>query len=238
MKTFFFTLFFALSVTLFSTSYNAFAGTTKLDIKSELSEAEIRQVEGREFVVRTKDVPGSAWPEITYYALINAPALEAVGLFAAYDIQKDYTPNLLKSTPVKHVSPTDVQTEYELQIPFPLSNAKYIHGAKIFKHADDYEVEWYMVESSSSEDVRGSAYFQNDNGKTLLRYRTYVKPKSIFGSFVKKVMFKDVEKSIIAICSFIERTVKENPTLSSKYSEFITRALRGEFVYQTIIDKK
>ena len=95
-----------------------------------------------------------------------------------------------------------------------------------------------MVESSSSEDVHGGAYFQNYNGKTLLRYRTYVKPKSIFGSFVKKFMFKDVEKSIVAIRTFIERTVKENSALSSKYSEFITRALRGEFVYQTIIDKK
>ena len=238
MKTFFFTHFFILSVTLFSTSYNAFAGTTKLDIRSELSDAEIRQLEGREFIVRTKDIPGSAWPEITYYALINATPLESVGLFAAYDIQKDYTPNLLKSTPVKHVSPTDVQTEYELHIPFPLSNARYIHGARIFKHADDYEVQWYMVESSSSEDVHGGAYFQNYNGKTLLRYRTYVKPKSIFGSFVKKFMFKDVEKSIVAIRTFIERTVKENSALSSKYSEFITRALRGEFVYQTIIDKK
>ena len=238
MKTFFFTCFFVTTVTLFSTSYQAFAGAVKQDIKSELSEAEMKELMDRKFVIRTKEVPGSPWPEITYYALINASPLESIGLFAAYDIQKEYTPNILKSTPVKHVSPTDVHTEYELHIPFPLSNAHYVHGARIFKHESDYEIEWYMVESSSSEDVHGGAYFQNANGKTLLRYRTYVKPKSIFGSLVKKMMLKDVEKSIVAIRDFIEKTVKDNSALSSKYSEFITRALRGEFVYQTIIDKK
>lgn len=200
--------------------------------------SEQEELKARSFVVKTKEVPGSPWPEITYYALVKATPLEAIALFAAYDIQKDYVPNIIKSTPVKHVSPTDVQTEYELRIPFPLPNARYIHGAKIFKYEKDYETKWYMVESSSSEDVSGSAYFQDDNGSTLLRYRSYVKPKSMFGSLVKKMMLKDVEESIVAIRLFIEKTVRENPSLSSKYSEFITRALRGEFVYQTIILKK
>lgn len=238
MNTFFFTCFFSALVTLFSTSYNAFAGTVKNELARELSKEELDKLMAREFIVKTREIPNAPWPEITYYALIEATPLESIGLFAAYDIQKDYVPGLLKSTPVKHVTATDVQTEYELHIPFPLSNARYIHGAKIFKIDSDYETEWYMVESSSSEDVRGSAYFMNHNGKTLFRYRSFVKPKSALGSLVKKMMFKDVEKSITAIRTFIEKTVKEKPELANKYSEFITRALRGEFVYQTIISKK
>ena len=232
------TLFFTYLVIHFSLSYVAAEVPHTMNIESELSSEELGRVNAREFIVKTKDVPGGPWPEITYYALIEASPLQAIGLFSAYDIQKDYIPNLIESRPVKHVTSTDVWTKYELKIPFPLPNAKYVHGAKIFKHQDDYETTWYMVESSSTEAVRGSAYFRAYKGKTLFRYKSFIVPKSIFGSFVKSMMFKDVEKTIKAIANFIEKNKQENSHAILKYSEFITRALNGEFVYQTIIDKK
>ena len=229
MKTYFFTCL----VTLFSIT-NVWAQ----NLESELGPADLKAVSAREFVLKTRDVEGSVWPEITYYAIIEATPLESVAVFAAYDAQKDYVPNIIKSTPIKHVTATDVLTDYELHMPFPIPNAKYIHGAKIFKHKNDYEVEWYMVESSSAEIVKGSVYFQSYEGKTLMKYKSYVKPKSVFGSFVKKAMLSDVLKSITAIRNFTEKSKRENPIFISKYSEFITRALNGEFVYQTIINKK
>jgi hypothetical protein len=212
--------------------------TTKISIETELNADDIKRLNAREFIIKTKDIAGSPWPEITYYALVEAAPLDSIAIFAAYDIQKDYTPNVLVSKPVKHITSTDVQTEYELRIPFPLPNAHYTHGARIYRHQNDYEVAWYMVKSTSTDDVRGSAYFRDYNGKTLFRYRSFVIPKSIFGSFVKKMMLKDVQASVKAIINFIEKNKRENSPLLSKYSEFITRALSGEFVYQTIIEKK
>lgn len=234
MKTFFFTYV----VLLFSISYLQAQTPAKDNIEHELTATEIKSINEREFIIKTKEVEGSAWPEITYYGLVEASPLESIGLFAAYDIQKDYVPKIVQSRPVKHVTSTDVQTAYELHIPFPLSNAHYIHGARIYQYQSDYELQWYMVESSSALDVKGSAYFQSYNGKTLLRYRSYIKPKSVFGSFVKKVMLSDVQETIVAIRNFIEKNKREKTPALSKYSEFITRALSGEFVYQTIIDKK
>lgn len=224
---------FTLLVSLLSTSYTAFAVTSKTDIKSDLSEAELKTVNSGEFVIKMEDVKGSPWPEITYYALIDSTPLESIGLFAAYDIQKDYIPNILKSMVTKSISPTDIITEYVLHLPFPLSNARYTHGARLYKFDDDFVLTWYMVESTSSEEVRGHVYFTSTNGKTLMRYRTYVKPKSMLGSFVKNAMLKDVKATMIAIKNFIEKNKREQSAINSKYSEFITRALRGEFVYQT-----
>jgi hypothetical protein len=227
-------IFFTCLVLLFSPTYLV----AQTPLETELTALEIKQISEREFVVKTKDVEGSPWPEITYYGIISASPLESIGLFAAYDIQKNYVPKIIESKPIKHVSPTDVQTAYELHIPFPLANAHYVHGARIFRHDSDYELQWYMVESSSAEDVRGGAYFEAYNGKTLFRYRSYVKPKSIFGSMVKKVMMKDVHETILAIRNFIEKNKVENTPELKKYSEFVTRALNGEFVYQTIIEKQ
>jgi hypothetical protein len=227
------TYFFICMVTLFSASY---AWAQNLEI--ELNQNDLKTVTAHDFVIKTREIPGSAWPEITYYAIVEATPLEAAGVFAAYDAQKDYVPNVIKSTVVKHVTATDVLTDYELHMPFPIPNAKYIHGAKIFKHKNNYEVQWYMVESASAEEAKGSVYFQSYEGKTLMRYRSYVRPKSFLGNLVKKAMFEDVLKSITAIRSFIENSKRENPAFVSKYSEFITRALNGEFVYQTIINKQ
>jgi hypothetical protein len=226
-------IIFTCLVTLISTTF-----VWAQNLEAELSPAELKAVNQREFIMKTKDLPNSPWPELTYYTLINASPLEAAGVFAAYDAQKDYVPNLIKSKPIKHLSATEVLTEYEMHMPFPISNARYTHGAKIFKHQNHYEVQWYMVESSSAEEVRGSVYFQSYEGKTLMRYRSYIKPKSMFGSLVKKSMFKDVLASITAIRNYIEKSKRDNPAIVSKHTGFITRALNGEFVYQTIIEQK
>ncbi len=208
------------------------------NLERELDQAELKAIDAREIILKKTEVKGSPWPELNYYATINASPLEAVGIFAAYDAQKDYVPNFLKSKPIKHLSPTEVHTEYEMHMPFPIPNAHYVHGAKIFKHQDNYEVQWYLVKSSSTLEVKGSAYFQSYKGKTLMRYRSFIRPNSIFGSLAKSSMLKDAMISIKTIISFVEKSKLENPAFVLKYSEYITRALNGEFVYQTIIDKK
>lgn len=215
----------------------------KAEVVKELSPDEVAQIEKGELVMKTKEIEGSAWPEITLYSLVSgASALEAMGIFSALDYQKEYVPNVIQSKPIKHVSAVEVLTDYEMHVPFPLSNAHYVHGSVVHQYdSDDYELTWYKVTSTSTEEVKGSAYFSNynQNGKTgaLFRYRSYIKPKSVLGSLVKKIMLKDVKNSILAIRSHIEKLKKENSTLISKYSGFITRSLKGEFVYKNLMDQ-
>lgn len=201
----------------------------------ELTRDEIAALEKGELIQKTKEVPGSAWPEITQYLIIEASPLESMGIFSALDYQQAYVPNVIKSKPVKHISPVEVLTEYEMHVPFPLSNAHYTHGSVVHNYEEDYELTWYKVESSSTEEVTGSAYFSPYKNGTLFRYRSYIRPKSIFGSLVKKLMLKDVKKSIDSIRKHIEKLKRENSPLLSKYSEFIKNAIKGEFVYKSII---
>ncbi len=198
----------------------------------ELSSSEITMIKERKLVLKTKDVPGSPWPEITFYAFVEASPLESMGIFSALDYQKNYVPNILVSKPIKHISPVEVHTEYEMHVPFPFSNAKYVHGSIVKAKKDIYELEWYKVESTSTESVKGAATFIPFEGKTLFRYRSYIVPKSAMAKLVKSFMLKDVEKSIVAIRDHIEKLKKEQSPLLAKYSEFINRALNGENVYQ------
>ncbi len=204
----------------------------------ELTKDEISLLEKGELIQKIKEVEGSAWPEITQYLLVVASPLESMGIFSALDYQQQYVPNVIKSKPIKHISPVEVLTEYEMHVPFPLSNARYTHGSVVHNYDEDYELTWYKVESTSTEEVKGSAYFSPYKDVTLFRYRSYIKPKSLFGSLVKKIMLKDVKKSIESIRHHIEKLKKENSPLLTKYGGFIKGALKGEFVYKSIIEKE
>ena len=206
----------------------------------ELNSEELGLIEQGQILQKTKEVEGSAWPEITLYLLVEATPLESMGIFSALDYQQAYVPNIIKSKPIKHLSPTEVLTEYEMHVPFPLSNAHYTHGSIVHNYEEDYELSWYKVQSTSTEAVLGSAYFSPyktaKKNATLFRYRSYIKPKSVFGSLVKKLMLSDVKKSIESIRNQIEKLKKENSPLLAKYTGFINGALKGELVYKKIIE--
>lgn len=220
----------------FLCAFSSVSYAQKTDVIKELTAEELAAAIKGDLIVKTRDIEGSAWPEITVYSFVQGTsALEAMGLFSALDYQKDYVPNILKSKPVKHVSAVEVLTEYEMDVPFPLSNAHYTHGSIVHQYGEDYELTWYKVTSTSTDEVKGSAYFSPYNNGALFRYRSYIKPKSIFGSLVKKIMLKDVKNTIQAIRSHIEKLKKENSPLVSKYSGFITRSLNGEMVYKNLI---
>lgn len=218
--------------------FSSLAQAQKVSLIAELSIGEIEKIEAGELVLKTQDKSGSAWPEITLYTLVEASPLESMGIFSALDYQKDYVPNVLVSNPIKHISSVEVITQYELRVPFPLSNAHYTHGSIVHQYEKDFELTWYRVSSTSTDEARGSAYFTNYKNKTLFRYRSYIKPKSIFGSLVKKIMLKDVQSTVKAIKDHIEKLKKANSDKIPHYSALITRSLNGEFVYKDLTDKK
>lgn len=204
----------------------------KTSIQTELSTTDWDKLKNNDVVVKQREIPKSAWPELTLYILIDSTPLEAMGIFSALDYQQDYVPNVIRSKPIKHLSATEVLTEYEMHVPFPLPNATYTHGSIVHQYGEDYELTWYMLQSSSTEEVKGSAYFAPVHGKTLFRYRSYIKPKSIFGALVKNIMLNDVKRSVFSIRDHILKLKNERSPLLTKYSEYISRSLAGEFVYK------
>lgn len=201
----------------------------------ELTAQERETLQSNQLILKTqKTEKNSSWPEVTIYKLINANALESMGIFAALDYQANYVPNLISSVPEKHLSATEVLTRYEMKTPWPLPNAKYLHGSRVIKDKENYRLEWWMVESNSTDEVKGSAEFENFEGKTIFRYRVFIQPKSIFAKLVKNIMLKDVQKSVQAIAEHIEKLKESKSDLIPKYSNLVNRQLNGEMVYAKV----
>ncbi len=208
---------------------------------SELQPIEKDKLNDGLLVVKTfesKEFPNSPWPVVKVFKLINAEPLEAFAIFSALDYQEKYVPKTLKSKPIKQISPVEVLTEYEIKIPFPLPNAKHVHGSILKKLTNGYEINWYRVSSNSTDEAQGFARFTQYKNLTLMEYQSFIIPKSIFGSLVKKMMVNDVADTVSAIAVHIEKLKKENDPILSKYIKYTNDSFSGIKVYQPEIEKQ
>lgn len=206
---------------------------------SSLSTEELIKLKKGEVLTVTfasEEFKNAPWPVVKVYQLIDATPLQAVSIFGALDYQEKYVPKTLKSDPIKHLSSTEVLTEYEIEVPFPLQNAIHVHGSILKKINNGHELSWYRVSSNSTEEAKGFARFTAYENKTLMEYQTFIIPKSIFGALVKKIMVKDVTNTVTAIKNHVEKLVKENHPLLKKYVDFTEKSYKGENVYQSEIE--
>lgn len=171
------------------------------------------------------------WPRVTIYMKINATPEEAMALFSDFERQKDYVPNLTKSEVTKQVSPAEVHTEYELKMPWPVSDARYVHGTVISKNEKSYSIKWFVVESETTDKIDGMATFTHFEGKTLMIYQSLIYPKSFIAPLFAGTMVEDTEASTQAIKKFIEAEVAKKGESYEHSLALLRRSLAGELVF-------
>lgn len=205
-------------------------------LAAKLSPKHLEKLSRGEIITLKERVNKSPWPMITHIAVIPSRPIEAIAVFSAYDRQKNYTPNMLISAPIKERSPTDILAYYKMKMPWPLSDSEYIHGAKLSSSAKDhYQLEWYMVKSNVTDKIFGQASFSPYNGdKTLFTYKTAIWPRSSLAGLFKSKMVKDVLKSYKIIIDEIKKN-KTDPALILKLKSRISDALASKSVYTDII---
>ncbi len=217
-------------LTLTLCSLQVFA--TLYSIKTDLSSEEMNSVVAGNVVIKTKETNGK-WPIVIMYQNIHASPLESVAVFYALDHQKNYVPNLTQSDVIKHLSPTKVLTKYTMQMPWPLSDSHYVHGSELtHKRPANYRVNWWLESSDTAKKVEGYAEFIPHEQGTLMKYHSFVEPKSIFATFVKSKMISDVQNFMKIVNQEIVKLKNSNKNLMKKYVSFIDNALKGANVYQ------
>lgn len=202
-----------------------------------LNDDQKKRLENHEMVVTTKELKDSTWPEVQMRRIVKADPLTSVAIFLALDHQKEYVPNLIKSMPSKIISPTEIYTDYEMKLPWPLSNSVYTHASKLSKQKECYRVDWYMVKSNTASVVKGFATFCPHPKGTFVKYQSFIEPKSIFAGFFEGTMISDASGSIETIMKYIETCKKSKKSLVNKYSKFILDSLNGISVYQNLVKK-
>lgn len=204
-----------------------------------ISDKILTSLQSQNFIIETQNIEGLVWPQISAYLTINASAKQAMALFAAYDAQKNYVPNVIVSKPVKERTPLSVDIEYELKLPWPIPNSRYTHGHQIQKHPEQeiYQISWWMIQSSSASRVEGSAtFFENGEGKSVMKYVSLVVPSSSFAGLLRKTMLKDVEHTLVEIRKYIEHQQANQTKSLVKYTQVLEQTLAGKSYWKKLID--
>lgn len=191
-KLFFFVLFFLFNTIIFASI-------------SDKSEIEMQTLLSGKLIVKKEIIKDTPWPKVTILSIINATPLESISIFTAYNEHKDFIPDLLTSKVIKEITKTDVHISFELNIPWPLSNSKYVTGNKLSREKNNsYQVKWYFVKSDSSKDNYGKVVFSPYKDKTIMEYQNFTQPKSSLAKLFKKKMIKKTKETVIEIKKRIE----------------------------------
>jgi len=138
--------------------------------------------------------------------------VEAAALFSNYQDQKEYVPNLIKSNPVGKTAENETIVDFEMHVPWPLTNYKY-STCNVFNKLEnnEYEISWYLVESNSLVASKGIVQFIPYGKKTLLKYRSLIHPDSRLASMFSSKARSGIANTVQAIATYIESTKKKNP---------------------------
>lgn len=177
-----------------------------------------------------KDLP---WPKVDAHLKFEVSPLDALAVFAAFDAQKNYVPNLMESTPIEVRDVSKVFVRYEMNHPWPIPNNRYVHGHELKKNAEhDYEITWWMVESNSAKSVEGSARFYRSDDETYMHYQSLVVPESTFASLLKGSMLSDVEETLKVIRQKTHEYAKNDPKFMQEYRELLSQTFQNKPVWK------
>lgn len=170
-------------------------------------------------VVRTQDVSGYPWPQITIYQKVNATPFESTAVFVDFDRHQEYFPGI-RSSRVTEMQPGGKLT-VRYQVSMMGQSDETTVGETVQKADGGYRVDWRLVSSRLAEKSDGFAFFENFGNageSTLVVYSTLIVPKSSVPSFLLNMFRKAVEGQIkdsaSAILSRI-RNVKADSNTSS-----------------------
>jgi hypothetical protein len=179
---------------------------------AELTQTELAKLTNNELVIHSKEIPRCPWPEMTVFTLIDVSPVEAAALFSNYQDHKTYIPDLIKSDPARKLAYNETIVDFEMRLPWPLANSKYSTG-NVFNRLDnnEYEICWYLVESDSLIDSKGTVQFIPYGKKTLLKYQSFIHPDSKIASVLSSRVKGGITRTVQAIVTYIEETKKKNP---------------------------
>ena len=200
---------------------------------NELNKNQRKNLFEKKLVINTIKTNDGPWPRVIIYAVIDSDPFDAMAVCASYDQQKNYVPEVIKSKPIKHVTPTDVHVSYERKLPWPLANSHYTTGNKIRRLPNGgYLLEWYLVHSNSVETSDGRIRFIPYMDVTIIKYENFIKPNSFFASLLKNSMINDLKKTLDAIIFHIEEIKDKHPEKLNDMKRKILDAFQGKYVYK------
>lgn len=187
-----------------------------------LSEAERRQLEQGVLIVQTREVQSYPWPEVRAYRRVLASPEEVMAVYADFESQAGYFPNLVESRIVRRLSPTSFHVSYEYEVAGP--NERYTVLAAVSLTATGFRMTWDLVRARYMRRLSGHMNVERFGSAALIEYTNRVDP-GFFGIRLgsPETTVRQLRQTVEALANHVEWLRVAQPAKL----EALVRALRS-----------
>ncbi|MFZ9932801.1 MAG: hypothetical protein ACO3G9_06340 [Chthoniobacterales bacterium] len=176
----------------------------RAEMLTELSPAELAELESGGNVLTTIDKPDAIWPEVRIYRKVKATPQGVTDLFLDYENADSFIANL-KSAVVEHEpdgNTKDVRYTVKLPVLFTIS---YLVRNRYEKTPQGYTVHWNLLESLFAKSAVGKLRVEPHGETAVICYANHVEPATSLVAGLRGLALKEASKTVDAIVKEAER---------------------------------
>lgn len=175
------------------------------DLVKEVPKSQRDELAEGQTVVRSTDIPGLPWPQLSLYRVVNAPPSVVANLFTDYDAAPSYTPGLLNAQVVSTNPDGTKDVRYTVKVPV-IQRTSYMVRNTYLKQGSNYTVSWKLLQSPLAKQSDGSLRIEPyDGNRTLLCYTNLCVPITNLVSGLKNQALVEAKNTVLALATEAER---------------------------------
>lgn len=175
------------------------------DLVKEVPKSQRDELAEGQTVVRSTDIPGLPWPQLSLYRVVNAPPSVVADLFTDYNAAPSYTPGLLNAQVVSTNPDGTKDVRYTVKVPV-IQRTSYMVRNTYRKQGSNYTVSWKLLQSPLAKQSDGSLRIEPyDGNRTLLCYTNLCVPITNLVSGLKNQALVEAKNTVLALATEAER---------------------------------
>ena len=161
-----------------------------------------------------REIEGKPWPEMTIWQLVNCSPEVVAGVFWDTELDTMYLPGCLEARIVARPSPSVQTARFRLKMPLFLPDEVYVSNIELIPQPPgSYKITWKVTESVYAKSCSGEILIEPRAGKTLIRYRNFMDPRSRIAGLLKRPGMDRVVESFQALVSQTAKAAAGAPAL-------------------------
>ncbi len=175
------------------------------DLVKEVPKSQRDELAEGQTVVKSTDVPGAPWPQLSLYRVVNAPTSVVADLFTDYDAAPSYTPGLISAQVIATNPDGTKDVRYTVKVPV-LQKISYTVRNTYSQSGPNVTVAWKLLQSPLAKQSDGSLRIEPyDGDRTLLCYTNLCVPVTNLVSGLKNQALVEAKNTVLALATEAER---------------------------------
>lgn len=175
------------------------------DLIKEVPKSQRDELAEGQTVVKSTDVPGAPWPQLSLYRVVNAPPDVVSDLFTDYDSAPSYTPGLIQAQVIATNPDGTKDVRYTVKVPV-VQRTSYVVRNSYLKQDDNFTVSWKLIQSPLAKKSDGSLRIEPyDDNRTLMCYTNLCVPITNLVAGLKNQAQVEAKNTVLALATEAER---------------------------------